>query len=545
MSNSARKGKGLGLGFKLAGSFAVVIVLAIVMALVAVNSMRAMATAQEEIAEIMELAVYQVEKEVDHLDWTNQLANSFILMVAFGGQLDYTQCDFGQWYYAFRDSPAYRRASPAFRSAFDAIEEPHRQLHGSATRIVQLVRDDQREAAVDIYRNQTLSHLADVRRHLDALKTALGVERDQVIASSRLLANRATVIQLLVTLLVVLLSLALATLIVRSITRPMAELTERAAQMAEGDFTGAPLRIHHADEIGLATSAFNDMSQRIGQLVREVNGSISRVASAAEELSAVTRESDAGVRRQQQETDQVATAMHEMSATVQEVARNTQGAAEAAHNASDQAAAGKAVVSRTIDTIESLANEVGRAAEVISHLHENTQEINKVLEVIRDIAEQTNLLALNAAIEAARAGEQGRGFAVVADEVRTLATRTHESTREIQQMIEQLQDGANQAVEVMNASSQRAGSSVTQAAEAGGALDAITEAVSNINDMNTQIASASEEQSAVAEEINRNITNISQIAEQNATASEQTMGASQELARLAEELNAVAGRFRV
>ena len=543
--SSPSKGKsGLGLGVKLGGSFAVVIVLATVIAIVAAMSLRTMNESQTEIIDILEQATYVVEKEVDHLAWANQLANSFILMTRFTGQLDETQCDFGQWYFSFRNGPAYQAASPAFRRAFDDINEPHARLHNSAREVVDLSMIDRQEA-IKVYREVTQPALAEVRVHLDAMRNALSDESARVVSDAEALAVQINIVLFAAVLVIIVLSTVLASIIVRSIVGPMRELEHKAEKMAQGDLTGNDLKIRYHDEIGHASAAFNRMSRGIRELIVSMNSAISRVASAADELSAVTNETNAGVRRQQAETDQVATAMNEMSATVHEVAKNTQGAASAAHGAANDASRGKDVVGRSITTIQGLAKEIQRASDVISHLNEDAQDINKVLDVIQGIAEQTNLLALNAAIEAARAGEQGRGFAVVADEVRTLATRTHDSTREIQGMIERLQSGANQAVEAMRVSSERAGESVEHASEAGGALDAIAGAVTHINDMNTQIASASEQQSAVADEIDRNINNISQIATENATASEQTMAASEELAKLADELNTLATRFKV
>ncbi len=280
-------------------------------------------------------------------------------------------------------------------------------------------------------------------------------------------------------------------------------------------------------------------------LVKEILGSSGQLAAAAEELSAITEQANSGVMRQQGEIEQVATAMNEMSATVTEVSKNAANAATAAQDADEQAKNGWAVVDTTVQTINNLASEVERTSEVIENLKGDSISIGTVLDVIRDIAEQTNLLALNAAIEAARAGEQGRGFAVVADEVRTLASRTQQSTREINDMIERLQNGANQAVSVMEMGRTKAEESVEQAAKAGEALKAITGVVDNIKSMNMQIASAAEQQSATAEEINRNIVNISEVAQETAGGSQQTASASDELARLAADLQGQVSKFKV
>jgi methyl-accepting chemotaxis protein len=330
----------------------------------------------------------------------------------------------------------------------------------------------------------------------------------------------------------------------RSVQNAINRIAEGSQRLADGDLT-ATVELESRDEMSSIAESFNNMSVSFRNLVSQVVSSTSQVASAAEELSAVTEETNQGIARQQHETDQVATAINQMSATVQEVAGNATSASEATQAAESEAATGQQVVNNTVSNINTLADEVNRAADIIKTVESDSESIGTVIDVIRGIAEQTNLLALNAAIEAARAGEQGRGFAVVADEVRTLASRTQQSTQEIQEMIERLQGGARRAVEAMTQSSEQASHGVETAAEAGGSLQKITAAVSTIAEMNTHIASAAEEQSAVAEEVNRNVSNISQISEQNASGSSQTAAASSQLANLAAELQELVARFKV
>lgn len=332
----------------------------------------------------------------------------------------------------------------------------------------------------------------------------------------------------------------------RDIVRPLRAMVVRLDDIASGngDLTQR-LPVSGRDELSDLAVSFNGFLEKIQDLVKQVAAATAQLAAAAEELSATSMQTTQEVRRQQGETDQVATAMNEMTATVQDVARSASEAASSAQQTDQQAAAGRDVVRLTIDSIESLATEVEDAAGVIQRLSAHSEEIGKVLDVIRGIAEQTNLLALNAAIEAARAGEQGRGFAVVADEVRTLASRTQASTQEIQGMIEGLQGNAGKAVTAMERGQAQARDSVEQAGQAGESLEAITTAVTNISDMNAQIASAAEQQSAVAEEINRNVSNIGQSVDETARGSEQISRASEELSRLAADLQEKVGRFRV
>ncbi len=331
-----------------------------------------------------------------------------------------------------------------------------------------------------------------------------------------------------------------------SIVAPIKRAASRMEDIASGggDLTQR-LAAKGNDEVTLLARNFNTFVDTLQNMILQVQSSTTQLATAAEEMSAITSQTSAGVRKQRSEIDLVATAMTEMAATVQEVASNASNAAQAASEANDESSDGKQVVDDTVVSINALANEVTQAADVVNHLARDSEEISSVLDVIRNIAEQTNLLALNAAIEAARAGEQGRGFAVVADEVRTLAQRTQESTLEIQHIIEKLQSGARHAVEVMNEGREKTNASVTQAALAGSSLDTIAYAISAINDMNMQIASAAEEQSAVAEEINQNIVNISNVAEETSHGAEQTAMASEELANLGTKLQTIVGRFKV
>lgn len=327
--------------------------------------------------------------------------------------------------------------------------------------------------------------------------------------------------------------------------QPLPALTAAALRVADNDLTGAMPQLDARDEVGSLAAAIAAMQGKLVRRVQEIAAVSQQVYSAVETMTAVADHTRSAAERERSETDQVATAMHEMTATVHEVARNTAAAAGAAQQADSEVASGNRVVRDTIRSIETLADEVRKGADVIGRLEDHSDNIGAVLDVIKGIAEQTNLLALNAAIEAARAGEQGRGFAVVADEVRTLAQRTQKSTQEIQEMIEKLQQGARDAVQVMNQSRTQAEASVAQATQAGRSLDTIHGAVSTIHDMSTQIASAAEEQSSVAEEINRSIVNISHIVEQSADGVEQTARASEQLGRLAEQLQSVVQRFKL
>jgi methyl-accepting chemotaxis protein len=315
--------------------------------------------------------------------------------------------------------------------------------------------------------------------------------------------------------------------------------------MAEDEDLRRSVAIGAKDEIGAMGDAFNRMIGKFRHSLEAVAGVTHQLTDVSERVSHVAEKTLAAVNEQRSETDMVASAMNEMSATVQEVARNANQTATASAGADTESKAGVKVATEALDGIEVLIAEIEKAAQVIQRVESDSASIDMVLGVINGIAEQTNLLALNAAIEAARAGEQGRGFAVVADEVRTLASRTQKSTEEIQAMIEQLQSGVRNAVQAMKEAQLRARSGSQCVEKAAQSLGVIATEVGTINEMNTQIATAAEQQSAVAEEINRNISTISRIADTTSTDATQTSEISDELVRLATELNRLVGQFKL
>ena len=340
------------------------------------------------------------------------------------------------------------------------------------------------------------------------------------------------------------LTLLFAWLLTRSITLPIAQALEAAEEVAEGNLT-RPITVDGNDEAGRLLAAMAKMQLKLRDTLQRIAGSATQLASAAEELNAVTDESARGLTQQNNEIEQAATAVNEMTSAVEEVARNAVSTSEASRNATTSAGDGRDLVQETVSAIERMSTDVQATASLIGDLANESRDIGKVLDVIRGLADQTNLLALNAAIEAARAGEAGRGFAVVADEVRALAHRTQQSTSEIERMIGSIQTGTEHAVDSMRNSTERAESTLNIARGAGLSLDTINTAIVEINERNLVIASAAEEQAQVAREVDRNLVNIRDLSVQSATGASQTSAASGELSRLAVDLNGMVGRFRL
>jgi len=383
--------------------------------------------------------------------------------------------------------------------------------------------------------NAMQEQITALREYNDRGAEAAGIRASQAYSTGLMLVGTLIAIAIVATIL-------LAYLLTRSITVPISEAVQIAQRIAKKDLT-EKIVVIGKDEAAAMLSALHQMQGNLRLTIGHIADSSNQLASASEEMTSVTEESSRGLVRQNDEVNQAATAVTEMSAAVDEVARNAAEAADASQRTHALTSAGIDNVARTLKAIQDLTQNVGNTSGQVQQLSSRAQEISKVVEVIRAIAEQTNLLALNAAIEAARAGEQGRGFAVVADEVRALAHRTQQSTQEIEQMIGGIQSDSVQAVRAMEHSQQMASDSTSVAQNANSSLQQIAEAITLINERNILIATAAEEQAQVAREIDRNITSIRDLSTQSADGASQTAMASGEVSKLAVGLNRVVGEF--
>ncbi|VVM36039.1 Methyl-accepting chemotaxis protein McpQ [Pseudomonas fluorescens] len=450
----------------------------------------------------------------------------------------------------------YSGKAEAEQPALDAIDNALKNLDSLPAKLPEqhIANLQQATDSIKAYR-AAVAQFRDSQVNNAKSAARMSTQGDILIDVSKKLTESQTVVRdtdaahaknmlIIATLLAVAFGLLAAWAITRQIIIPLNQTLKVAERVAAGDLTHNLVSLRR-DELGQLQRSMQSMTQGLRELVGGISDGVTQIASAAEELSAVTEQTSAGVNNQKIETDQVATAMHEMTATVQEVARNAEEASQAAAAADGEAREGDKVVNEAIAQIERLASEVVRSTEAMSVLQQESDKIGSVMDVIKAVAEQTNLLALNAAIEAARAGEAGRGFAVVADEVRSLAQRTQKSTEEIEELIVGLQNGTQQVATIMDNSRTLTDSSVELTRRAGGSLESITRTVSAIQAMNQQIAAAAEQQSAVAEEINRSVLNVRDVSDQTSAASEETAASSVELARLGTHLQMLVGRFKV
>jgi methyl-accepting chemotaxis protein len=433
-------------------------------------------------------------------------------------------------------------AGPEERNLYNEFSASLERYLSAQNQLLELSRQNKVDDIRTLINNPLKLESEAMGRQLQGLVT---INRDGATEASKIAGQQydtANIAVIVMAVLAAVMTVILALLLTRSIVSPLARALQAAEEIAGGNLTKHIL-VDGKDEPARLLGALVVMQQNLRKTIEQISGSATQLASAAEELTAVTDEASRGLQQQNQEIEQAATAVNEMTAAVEEVARNAVSTSEASQQSNHTAKEGRDRVVETVSAIQAMTQDVQTTSQLIEGLAAQGRDIGKVLDVIRSIAEQTNLLALNAAIEAARAGEAGRGFAVVADEVRALAHRTAQSTSEIEQMVAGIQNGTGQAVQSMQLNTQRTQTTLDLARAAGVALEQITGAISQINERNLVIASASEEQAQVSREVDRNLVNIRDLATQSAAGAHQTSAASNELSRLAVDLNGMVSRF--
>jgi len=440
-------------------------------------------------------------------------------------------------------TPELRAVEEKLKKTLNMLKNKHESYEKQVFQLLELVGEGRLDEASAVVNTLEVEQ-QKLDQELEQFLIAVEKMTDQALEIVKHEEESALYGMLGITLSAILIGLTLGYFFTISITRPIKAAVDASNRMAEGDLS-IEVKSDNNDEMGQLLNTMGNMAQRLQDMIRKVLSSSAQIAASAEEMSVVTEQNNQAIYHQQSSTEQVAIAMNEMATTVQDVASHTTSVAQATQQANTEANNGAEIVRNNQQSITQLVSKVVLASEKMDELKEDSNNIGNIVNVINNVADQTNLLALNAAIEAARAGEQGRGFAVVADEVRTLSQRTQEATKDIQKLIERLQQGALSAVEVMDESRIQVEVSAESAMVAGQSLGTITEAVETINDMSTQIATASEQQSIVAEDINQNVVNISQSGKEVLDGSQQSVVSSEKLAKLAAELEILMGQFRL
>ncbi|ARA82454.1 methyl-accepting chemotaxis protein [Pseudomonas ficuserectae] len=402
-------------------------------------------------------------------------------------------------------------------------------------------------AATNINRTEVKPFAEQVFKTLQTLREQGKQKAGERFEAQEASATRTNNLSITATLLIAVLGVVVTLLTIRSILAAIGGEPDTVATItrtiARGDLSST-IKVNTNDNTSVA-AAVVAMQTQLRDTLQQISNSATQLAAAAEEMTAITEDGVQGIQRQNNEIDQAATAVNEMTSAVEEVARNAEHTARSSSNATSAAQAGLGLVKKTVSAINTMSTDVQKTAVLIGELADQSRDIGKVLDVIRGLAEQTNLLALNAAIEAARAGEAGRGFAVVADEVRALAHRTQQSTSEIERLVSNIQNGTDRAVSSMRGNTELASDTLSIAEGANDSLSVISTAVSEINDLNLVIASAAQQQAHVAREVDRNLVNIRDLSAQSSSGAQQTSSASRELSTLALDLNNIVGRFRL
>lgn len=475
------------------------------------------------------------EKYIDHLNWLAALKSHIYEGKAFDKATDPTKCDFGKWYYFYKPTDSEESA------IYKEIEEPHKKLHESAVTIMKTSDTTEKRNLLSIAAEPAVAGVkGQFQKYKELINRKVEVSKKKTKSLLKQ-AELATIFSFSVLTAIVIGSFFISRV---KILKPLEEFSHVMDAVTKGDLTKSAT-VRSNDEVGAMASGLNEMMASLRKIATQITGNTSTLATSSEELSQTTNSLNEGAKEQSRQTEQAATAITEVAQTVMDVAQNASAASNSSKEASQIANEGRQKVENTVEGMHQIADTVKEAAATITELGKSSQEIGNIVRTINDIADQTNLLALNAAIEAARAGEQGRGFAVVADEVRKLAERTGKATREIGEMIKKIQSETEHSVKSMNAGIGEVEKGVKLAEEARIAMGQIVDASNRGTDMIQRIAAAAEQQSAASEEVSSNMESIANVTRNTEAASSQIQSASHDLARIATELKSLVSWFRV
>lgn len=542
-------GKRLGVRLKIALPFVITSIALIIIGLFAVSTMRNLVADTDTIAERYLPSVSEI------LNGDRDLYQALVAQMAYV-DAGFNNEDGSDYLASFEENS--QQAQDRFKQAVSRLEgtgveavargfdAAYDQWLASAQQVLQLAERGDPEGARALAARETEALFDRLRNYYDEVGAHADEQAQARAADASDEGRNSSLTILLITVAAIVISVLLFAMFLKLIINSIGALRDQLDNIAqgEGDLTQR-IPVETEDDLGQLAQSFNRVLENLQSMIASIQKLTRELGTGATDLARAARDNNDGVTRQTDSISMVATAINEMQSAIEEVAGNASRAAEITREAEEKGNNGARIIRNSSEQVRRLAAQISRAVEVIRKLSTDSDNITSVLDVIRGIAEQTNLLALNAAIEAARAGEQGRGFAVVADEVRTLAQRTQQSTEDIQTMITALQTGVADIVSVMETGSQEATETEHLATEAEQELGAILEAMSTIADMNTSVASATEEQTQVVDEINRSVTEINDLATESASRSQDIDGISQSLAGFARELESQTGRFRV